>query len=615
MDYETNRLRPYEDGAKLLTVALSSARGTFAFPFEHKQAKWTEEQLDRVYTYFINFLHKANCRKVVHQLAFEMEWSAVFFGKSILRCKPWGDSVTQAFVLDERMKMGKPDALSLEFLTVQYFGLNLKHLSDIDRLDLDNEPLDQVLTYNNLDAKYHRLLYIEQAARIKKEDLLTVYHNQLHRVPTMVLTQMKGLPVDQVRVMEFKKFYESIISRVEEEIADQPIIAQYKSLKGAKFRPSANEDVLFLVRKVIKQGIKNVDEKSLADVHHPVIPLLIEHRKASKNLSTYVKPVMPGSPCLFPDGKLHPIISTTRTRTSRTASDSPNVQNWPKRKNKKIRSQIRGKLNQKIVSFDYGQIQARNVAMESLDKALVKAFWDRYDIHADWVERIVKKYPAWVPGGVKFLKDPDVFKALRNKAKNEFVFPSFFGAQAKSLSRYLGVPVEITERLHDDFWEMFPEIKDWQKGLIKTYFKTGYVTGLSGFRRRAPISPNELINAPIQADECLIVCDAMTRLSKYDEPRFQASMEIHDDLTFIWEQQEIEKNAEVAIREMLTCPYDWINVPIVVEMSIGDDWSNGKEVAHFASDLWEGKDPFKGTWADGTGWANAKGMEKARGSK
>jgi hypothetical protein len=107
----------------------------------------------------------------------------------------------------------------------------------------------------------------------------------------------------------------------------------------------------------------------------------------------------------------------------------------------------------------------------------------------------------------------------------------------------------------------------------------------------------------------------MTRLSKYDEPRFQASMEIHDDLTFIWEQQEIEKNAEVAIREMLTCPYDWINVPIVVEMSIGDDWSNGKEVAHFASDLWEGKDPFKGTWADGTGWANAKGMEKARGSK
>jgi hypothetical protein len=50
-------------------------------------------------------------------------------------------------------------------------------------------------------------------------------------------------------------------------------------------------------------------------------------------------------------------------------------------------------------------------------------------------------------------------------------------------------------------------------------------------------------------------------------------------------------------------------------MSIGDDWSNGKEVAHFASDLWEGKDPFKGTWADGTGWANAKGMEKARGSK
>jgi DNA polymerase I-like protein with 3'-5' exonuclease and polymerase domains len=98
-----------------------------------------------------------------------------------------------------------------------------------------------------------------------------------------------------------------------------------------------------------------------------------------------------------------------------------------------------------------------------------------------------------------------------------------------------------------------------------------------------------MINAPIQADESVIVCDAMARLSELRNERFQPNMMIHDDLTFIWPVNEIDKNAEVVIDHMIHTPFEWAQVvPIVVEMSVGSDWANQKAVGEFSSDKWEG---------------------------
>ncbi|MCI0551431.1 MAG: DNA polymerase, partial [Anaerolineae bacterium] len=108
-----------------------------------------------------------------------------------------------------------------------------------------------------------------------------------------------------------------------------------------------------------------------------------------------------------------------------------------------------------------------------------------------------------------------------------------------------------------------------------------------GFRRRAPISPNELINAPIQADEAMIVLDAMARLSQMG-PEYQANMEIHDDLTFIMPENKIDERAEKIVEVMLYPPFEWVKiVPITVEMSVGDDWYSTKEVEVFASDTYK----------------------------
>ena len=610
LDYETNCVRPYEEGAKILTIAISGREETLAFALDHKGAAWTAAQRDQIWEAYSRFLLRApQVRKVVHQLGFELEWTGYFFGRRTLRAGAWGCSVVQAYTLDERMKMGAPDALSLEFLCLQYFGINVKELSDLDRAKLDDTPVGEVLQYNGIDARYHRHVYKVQAQRLVDEGLDKVYYRLLARVPTLVLTQLKGVPVDQKEVQKFYDEYMAEIAKAEAAIEKLDVIEKYNQLTNKRFRVSSNQDVLKLCRLVLRKPVESADETELKKIKHKVIGLILKYRKASKNLSTYVLPLRTGSKHLFPDKLLHPLLSTTRTRTSRTSSEDPNSQNFPKRVNKRVRSQVK-KAGWRVVSFDYGQIQARNVAMESKDPALVKAFWERYDIHTDWLDRIHKLYPQWIKGE----RTKEINKEYRNKAKNEFVFPSFFGAQPKSISGYLGIPEHIAKKAHGQFWQMFPNIKDWHERILHNYRKYGYVTGLSGVRRRAPISPNELINAPIQADEAMIVIDAMNRLSCTQLIELQPNLEIHDDLTFLWRADEIEKWAPKVIDMMVHTPFKWAHcVPIVVEMSVGTDWSNQKEIGVYASDTWKGdlgdtfyNEPMIGSWSDGDGWSNSR---------
>jgi DNA polymerase I-like protein with 3'-5' exonuclease and polymerase domains/uracil-DNA glycosylase len=615
-DYETNKLRPYNDDARILSVAMSSASETMGFALDHPKAGWSSQQLDEIFDALKDFLLTAPTRKVVHQLAFELEWSGVVLGRKTIRAQAWLDTVAQAYVLDERMKMGRPDALSLEFLCLQYFGFNLKDVSNLDRKNLIEAPIKEMLTYNGLDAKYHRLLCVEQRARLINEKLVGVFQHHNQRVPTTVLTQMKGVPIHQPTVRKFYKRFKAEEEKAYDKIVAMKCVKTFEQRRKIEFEPSNGHHVRWLLKNVIgvdlravtgKGGKESADKKLLDTMQHPFARALETYRSAAKNLVTYILPARKGSPHIYDDGMMHPILSTSQTRTGRTSSEDPNVQNWPKRKLKEVRSQVRGDETKVIVSFDYGQIQARNIGMESLDPAFVKSFWSRHDIHADWTNNIAKKCPMW--HRASGLKDKQGFSDARGDVKNAFVFPSFFGASPKSISGNLGLKDYVTrvQALQDELFDQFPGIKTWQDGLKDFYRTNGYVTGHSGYRRRAPVTPNELINAPIQADEAMIVMDAMSRLSRKGW-NFQANMEIHDDLTFVWKRKDVNKFAEIVVNEMIHVPFKWAQtVPISVEMSIGEDWGTLKEVAKYSSDQWTGYEPHSGSWSDGEGWV---GMEK-----
>lgn len=587
LDYETNALRPFVQGSKILTAAVSTSKMSVAFPLYHRQAKWSAKEVAKVESAWAEFLIESDCLKAVHNLPFELEWSLHRYRRAIIENGRWGCSQSQAYILDERIGSG---VQSLDGLCLQYFGISIKSLNPVNRADLDNAQLADVLLYNGVDAKYHRLLFQQQMPRLESEGLLEQYYHNVARMAGLVQMQAKGVPVSRKRAENLHKKYTTKIAKIDSEILELPSVAKFKKKFQRPFKPGSNDDVKKLLTEIVGLDLSAVDIENIKGKGVEADKIL-ERRKYAKLDSTYIIPALPGSPILF-DGRFHPVVATVTTRTWRTSSESPNSQNWPKYGEAKVaRTLIKPGRNQVVVAFDFSGIQARNVAMESLDKNLVKYFHNRYDIHTDWMERITRLYPKWIKQGAKKLAtDKEVRKHYRQQAKNKFVFPAFFGAGAKTTAGGLEVPESIGYALGEQFRDEFEGIAAWHKSLRASYRELGYVTGLSGFRRRAPVAATEQINTPIQSDESVIVLDSLIRLTEMGDERLIPNLEIHDDLTFIWDRGDVDKLAPIVIGAMLDTSYEWAKVvPLGVEMSIGEDWASLENIGEYLSDEWEGK--------------------------
>src|ERR1035437_9952513 len=211
IDYETNMLHAMAAGAKILSAAIATGERAIAFSFDHPESQWSKLERLEVGELWKKFLREARGIKAVHNLSFEMAWTGTHFGQDLIRAGEWGDTSTQACILDERKGKQKPGCFSLEFLVQQYFGFNLKKLAGVDRKNLSETPIEAVLQYNAPDAKYHCLLWEKQAIEIKKEGLEEAAALGLRRVPACVLAQLKGVPVDQKEVHRLQIKYADLL--------------------------------------------------------------------------------------------------------------------------------------------------------------------------------------------------------------------------------------------------------------------------------------------------------------------------------------------------------------------------------------------------------------------
>lgn len=265
-------------------------------------------------------------------------------------------------------------------------------------------------------------------------------------------------------------------------------------------------------------------------------------------------------------------------------SDFPNMQNFPSRTDSWVREQIEAPDRYTIVAADFGQLEMCGAAMASRDSVLVKALWDNYDTHMEWAGKLAKLCPERVEGD---FSNPKIAKAFRSLIKNKVVFPAIYGATNKSMAGYLSIEQHYIDDLMDEFWDTFKGIKSWHKRLLNDYRRLGYVETLTGRRRNHPLTSNEAINSPIQGTASDIVIDAMNRLS------FKASTEdmwhlhpilnIHDDLTFIVPDSKLEESIETIYKTMLYKSFDFINVPLSVEVKLGKDWFRMEEIGKFWS--------------------------------
>ena len=611
-DIETNGLRPYHlRTPKILTAAIGTREQTVAFAVDHPLGWGAASREDKVRHLLGEFLLYSNL-KLAHNLAMEMEWANYFYGPQVLLASDWGDTMAMCHTLDER-----PGTKSLEVQTLLGFGFDLKAESSIDLREKEwwlRHPLDKILLYNGGDAKWTEARARQLAVKINDDDAMRrEYQRKVALAPALVLTEAQGLPVSIPRA---EKIDDALVIKVEalgKSIAQCPEVRTFGKMFGP-FNPGNSDHVLQLLRDVCKRPevsrkdrdgavSQSADEDVLTSLpadEVPSAPLILEHRGVQKLRSTYIAPVISGK-IISVDGLVHSKYSSMVAETGRLNCEDPNAQNWPKRKHREVRGIFYAEDDQEVCAIDYGQIEFRVVGMASEDKNLVRACWTGYDVHTFWAERMVALYPSIKDRIVRDFGvdwDQKGLKTLRQEAKNMWVFPQLFGASLRSCAAQLQLPEDVAEELGAEFWDEFAGVKRWQDGLLKNYEKRLYVETLGGRRRRGPMTKNQIINHPIQGTACDIVTEAHVALCHLayieDQWEYQPRLNVHDDLSTWLAKKTRDERVAVMVREMCRHRFPYINVPLVVEVSVGPDWANLTEIAKYRSDeLFNIRNPYK----------------------
>lgn len=570
-------LNPYAADAAILTASISNGEETLAWPVAHPEVGLSERNQRILMDALCEALRKAK-RVIAHNAAHEQEWLTVHGHPNIVHEVNWADTMAQAYTLDERQ-----GAKELEELTLIHFGSRVKAAFNMGNRapSAASERLIDVLNYNGGDSKACCLLWYVMEEEIKAQKLEAVAHRNQADSGSMALLMAQGVVPHQDNANKLDVIWSGKVKKLADAILALPEVKEYRAKYGA-FNPQQPNDIKAVFNRVCGFNVANTKEETLKEVDHPLADLIMEFRTASKNHSTWIRGIVTGA-IIEADGKLHGRYKHLSSRSGRTTSDI--MQTFPKREHREIRGLIGKPKGYVIASFDWGQIQARNIAMESKDPFLVNAFWTDYDIHSEWTERIAKVAPRW---GKNAATNKKVFENKRDHVKNEWTFPRFFGAKLETIAGYLGIDADILAPLYDEFTHQIGGVIKWHEALDHFYAKHLYVENLLGRRRHGPMSPNERIATPIQADEREIVLERMEvqcRLAyEREEPWLYPVMEIHDDLTFYFPEEKAEEAIEITGKNLCTPAYPWINVPLLVECSVSyNAWDELEKIEKFWS--------------------------------
>lgn len=605
LDIETNGLRPFMlKDPMILTAAIGTFEDTVAFPLDHPDGWGSSVQRKRAWSLFADYL--VNCGLVsAHNTSFEMEWLSKMLGPEILLRIQWDDTMAMAHTLDER-----EGTKGLDKQTIFHFGFDLKAQSNINvRLEKWwlQFPLTDILRYNGMDTKWTDKLRDTLQPLLSKDPAYQAeYDRKLKLAPALVLMETKGLPIDLTYAEEAGKRLTKEVSSLESRITRCREVQAYERKRGT-FSASRPEDVLKLMQDLGRDEVKvenydgssrwTTEEEALSKIPSDQVPsamLILEHRQISKLKSTYVLPITSGN-IVCPDGRLRPKYTSMKAITGRLAAEDPNIQNWPARKNKEIRGILAAGYLNSLAACDYGQLEFRVVGMASEDENLVKYCWTGYDAHGYWARRMIKSYGPIVDWIIEVFPevlkadDPDasILKTLRQEAKNGWVFPQLFGSSTRSCAERLHLPEDIAEKLGREFWDEFKGVKKWQGHVMHDYEKNNYVETLGGRRRRGAMTRNEAINHPIQGTGADIVTEAQVALTERamleEDWSLCPNLNVHDDLTFELETEFMQQKLDIIIPEMCKPRFDYINVPLIIEVKTGTHWHELKEIGVYKS--------------------------------
>lgn len=452
---------------------------------------------------------------------------------------------------------------------------------------------------------------------------------------TLAEIEENGVGIDVALLESTIIAIEKKVATIQKELKADPIYDLWRRRFGERTKLSSRPqlgEILFspkdrgglgydVVGYTSKDKIR-VDEEALEDIDLPFVQKYVYAAKLrDKILNTYLH----GIKREVVDGRAHCNYNLNTTVTYRSSSDNFNFQNLPIRDPEMgalIRSLFIPMPGNSIVEIDFSQIEVRIANAYHKDPTMTTYLKDpTKDLHRDMARQI-------------FCLDASEFqdgagKATRGLAKGNFVFAQFYGdyyvncarniwhkARRERLKTKDGVPLikhlrrkgivdlgrcdpdhrpepgtfeHHMKAVEDHFWKKrFPVYTQWKRDWYDAYLKKGYFDSLTGFHYEGIFSRNDVINYAVQGSAFHGMLWSLNRLRNLIHKRGMQAMligQIHDSIITEVPTAEIPEFVRMARKVMtgaLVRHYNWINVPIEVEVEVapeGRPWNEKRKMA------------------------------------
>jgi DNA polymerase-1 len=496
-----------------------------------------------------------------------------------LKITPIDDTMCLSFVLDAGLRVShKLDDLAMILLDHQMIPYSDICGKGAKKITFDQVSPDDALAYAAEDADMTLRLWMMLKPRLIHEGKTRVYE-RLERplVDVLVAMEAEGIKVDRTALSMMSAHFAETLMRLEGEI---------HRLAGEKFNigsPKQLGEVLF--DKMGFEGGKksktgawstNVDVlDGLAAMGVEIAEKVLEWRHMAKLKSTYADALV--TSINSDSGRVHTSFSMVGASTGRLSSSDPNLQNIPIRtpEGRQIRTAFVAEDGAMLISADYSQIELRLVAHIAEEAAMIAAFNDGVDIHAQTAAEVFNVPLA------------EMTSETRRKAK-AINFGIIYGISGFGLARQLGIPQGEARSYIDAYFDRFPNIKQYMTDVKLQARENGYVETLFGRRLyiqgitssngpQRGFAERQAINAPIQGTAADIIKQAMVRMPAAIAASglpLKMLLQVHDELIFECPKDTasaaiplIRKVMEGAAEPVLT-----LNVPLIADASSGMSW-------------------------------------------
>ncbi len=411
--------------------------------------------------------------------------------------------------------------------------------------------------------------------KIRENGLEKVYAEiELPLIPILADIELTGMKVDGESLKTFSEFISKELQTLQDKIF---------AIAGREFNIGSPKQVGEIFGELNIETGRKTATGQISTSHDVLVELaenyeiaqhIIDYRELDKLRATYADAL---PKMIAADGRIHGALNQTVAATGRLSSTEPNLQNIPVRTElgQRIRKAFIPEKGNKLISADYSQLELRILAHITQDANMLQAFKNNEDIHSQTAKLVFGA------------KDEKELKEKRRLAKI-VNFGIAYAVEAFGLSQRVGISRSEAKQVIADYFATYKGIREYMDRTPEQARQQGYIASLFG-RRRYFASINdrnfavrsraerEAINMPIQGTASDIVKIAMIRVAdalKREKLETKMIMQVHDELLFEAPESEIEAASALIKREMEAAAT--LDVPVTVELGVGDDWMSAK---------------------------------------